>query len=505
MARARWQQAAVLCAPALAALALYADVTHAGFVLDDRAAVADAPLVTGPASVGDLLAASSPAARPDLEAPSTWRPLALASLRLDARLGAGEPRLFHTTNLLLHVLVVIAAALLLLRLGVPPPAAAPALLVIALHPVFAETVASLLGRGELLAALFGLLGLRALVAGELHGVVALALALLSSESAAFFLVPGFLLAFRGHDRRPAVLLLLVVGLWLGARTAVLGGLSPPPSALHNQLTSLDTLERLRAGLGVIGRYLGHWLVPHTFAADHGPAVDLAGPNGAYTIIGGAGVMALLAAAVSARRRRQLTLLLGLLMALVGLAALSNIALLLPSPLSGRLAYLPAIGLALALGGALAGHLGGMRQAALFALGLWLGAGVPTTRAELHAWHDDASLLALTVEAEPASVLARVRIADGALRRGELSLALRHLQAARLLAPHDPRVLSGLARVLERTGQPAEAWRLAVAADAAERRPGQARATLCALAATRPELDPVAVHRACPEPGPPAPR
>lgn len=496
MNRTRWQRAAALCVPALVALALYADVSDAGFAFDDPVAVVANPLVNGATPLSDVLTTNFWGDRPGFEHLASWRPLTVASLRLDHALGDGAPSTFHATNLLLHVLVIIAAGLLLLRLIVPLPAVFVALMVLAVHPIFGEAVASIVGRGDLLAALFGLLGLYALVIGQFRGVIAMSLALLSKESAVIFLLPAFVLALQDRDRQAAVLLLFVASLWYGARVAVVGGLGGAVTPIDNQLADLGFFERLPDALGIVGRYLGHWLVPSAIAADHGPAVELAGPRSAFAIIGAAGSVALLGATVAAFRHRQLPIVLGLLVATSGLALLSNIPFILPTPLAGRLAYAPATGLALAVAGAFAIRLGPARLAAFFLVGAWLGAGLPATRAELRAWHDDASLFTAAVAAEPHSARARANLARQLLDQGDPAGALRHLETARQFAPRHPGVLTNLAVALERTGHPAEAWRIAQAAVAAEPRPGTARANLCALAMSRADLDPALLVVTC---------
>lgn len=496
MDRIRWQHIVVLCVPILVAFALYADVIEAGFAFDDPIAVTTNPLVDGTAPFLDVFTTNFWGDQPGFEHLASWRPLTVASLRLDYAIGGGAPATFHATNLLLHLLVVLAAGLLFLRLAIPPPAAAVGMMVIAAHPIFGEAVASIVGRGDLLAALFGLLGLRALAGGQFRGVLALGLALAAKESAVIFLLPALILALQDRDRQAAVLLLFVTGIWYGARVAVVGGLGGVVSPIDNQLAGLGFFERLPGALGVVGRYLGHWLVPTAIAADHGPAVDLAGPRSAFAIIGAAGSVALVGAAIAALRHRQLLIFLGLLIAVVGLALLSNIAFILPTPFAGRLAYAPAAGLALAVGGAFAGRLGTMRYPALFLVGVWLGIGVLATRAEVRAWHDDASLFTAAVEAEPKSVRSRSNLARQALNAGQPTAALELLQAARLDAPHHPLVLTNLAVALERTGQQAQAWRVAQAAVAAEIRPGRARANLCALALARADVDDALVVVTC---------
>ncbi|KAK3927728.1 Protein O-mannosyl-transferase TMTC2 [Frankliniella fusca] len=95
----------------------------------------------------------------------SYRPLTVLSLRLNALLAGGalqdSPWGFHAGNVLLHV----AASLLVLALGRrllgSPWAAAVAALLFAAHPVHCEAVAGVVGRADLLCAVFSLVSLLA--------------------------------------------------------------------------------------------------------------------------------------------------------------------------------------------------------------------------------------------------------------------------------------------------------------------------------------------------------
>ncbi|KAE8752552.1 hypothetical protein FOCC_FOCC000674 [Frankliniella occidentalis] len=96
----------------------------------------------------------------------SYRPLTVLSLRLNALLAGGAPLQdgawgFHLGNVLLHVM----ASLLVLQLGrrllTSPWAATVAALLFAAHPVHCEAVAGVVGRADLLCAVFFLLSLLA--------------------------------------------------------------------------------------------------------------------------------------------------------------------------------------------------------------------------------------------------------------------------------------------------------------------------------------------------------
>jgi len=81
-------------------------------------------------------------------------PLALLSLALDYRIGGPDPRVFHATALILHVLICWTLFLLLRRLGLTGLEALLATLLFGLHPLRVESVAWAAERKDLLCALF---------------------------------------------------------------------------------------------------------------------------------------------------------------------------------------------------------------------------------------------------------------------------------------------------------------------------------------------------------------
>ena len=125
-----------------------------------------------------------------------WRPLVILSFAADWQLTRGSPAWLHAVNLLWHA---AATALLVpvLALYVPAAAALAGGLLFAVHPVHVEAVANLVGRAELMAAVFLLSAVlisrlirRRLAAGratwqaEVALLAVVAAALLSKEHAA---------------------------------------------------------------------------------------------------------------------------------------------------------------------------------------------------------------------------------------------------------------------------------------------------------------------------------
>src|SRR5207237_1160468 len=112
-----------------------------------------------------------------------YRPLVIAGFALDWLLGSTA--WFHTVNLAWHAAASVAVAALARR-WMDSTGALVAGLLFAVHPVHVEAVANVVGRAELMAALFTLLAVYAALVHEhvAWSAAALALGLLSKETAA---------------------------------------------------------------------------------------------------------------------------------------------------------------------------------------------------------------------------------------------------------------------------------------------------------------------------------
>jgi hypothetical protein len=226
-------------------------------------------------------------ARNDAEATGSYRPSVSLTYWLQARLWGGGAAPLHLFDMALH-----AAAVLLLygMLGLALGGGTPALLaalVFAVHPALSEAVASVVGRADLLAGasfLGALLSHRraarsaASLRWEAGALVLLAVALFSKEYAVVFpflllLVDLVLPVAAGSDRRAAirrfgVWMLVVLGLYLAVRIAVLGSLGRVPLVVpaDTPLAGYSLLDRLANAVWLLGVALRLLVVPA--ALDH---------------------------------------------------------------------------------------------------------------------------------------------------------------------------------------------------------------------------------------------
>src|SRR5438552_8928257 len=193
----------VYLAVGAAAALVYLGVLWNGFALDDLTIIVANPLVHSLSGVWRAFAL--PYFPANLDA-SVYRPLTIATYALDW--SVRSTAWFHAVNLMWHVAASVLVAVLARRWA-GDAAGLVAGVAFAVHPAHVEAVANVVGRNELMAAVFPLLAVYAALerGSPVWSAAALTGGLLSKENAA--VAPG-----------------LVVGAWLlGVRPV------PPPRKL----------------------------------------------------------------------------------------------------------------------------------------------------------------------------------------------------------------------------------------------------------------------------------
>lgn len=436
-----------------------------------------------------------------------YRPLTLFTFALNyAATGLWAPG-FHLANVLLHAAACILVWHFLRRLLSDDAVAGVAAVLFAVHPVHAEAVAGIVGRAEILAAVFLLLGLLALLPRDrLPGpgrtaasALLFLLALLAKETAICYPAVALLaLQARPAARaRPArwwlartAILLAPLLVYFPVRYAALAGklFRPEPAGVWmNPLVMASGLERVAGALTVLGHYTRLMLVPATLSCDYGLAII--DPRRGFAPLALVGLLAAagLVAALAGFRRpaglgRQLATLAALTLA--SYALISNTVLLIGVSVAERLMYWPSVpilGLLAALlvglwrrhcgpGGALAGRarlLRGLGLAIVAALGL-------RTAVRNADWVDNLTLITRDLAAYPqgahlhkgrALELVNLvpQLSDPAEQRRLLEIADRHLAEALRIDPAFGDALALRARVCAALGRADEALGYANAA------------------------------------------
>ncbi len=188
-------------------IAVFAGALGGGFHYDDEHTIVDNPHIRSLAAVPGCLA--DPGCFSAMPEARMYRPLLTLSYALNYAAGGLQPRGWLLTNLLLHLTVSLALWRLLVVLLADPVAALLASLAFAVHPMVSEPVNYVSARSASLAALFVVLGARALVTATRR----------PARQTALWLAGAQLAALAGKESG-AVLAGLAVVWWLGQ--------APPP-------------------------------------------------------------------------------------------------------------------------------------------------------------------------------------------------------------------------------------------------------------------------------------
>lgn len=221
-----------------------------------------------------------------------YRPITLFTFALNYAVHGYHPVGYHLVNVLLHAAVCWLVWHLGQRLIGDRRVATLAAAIFAVHPVHAEAVASVVGRAELLAALFLLLGLLTFRPDRrpttwrraLLGAPWFFLATLSKETAVCYPAVALLIArpTSGGGRRGwlqwgaiAGALLLPLATYFPLRYVALEHrlLRPEPvNLLMNPLVVAGALQRVGGALTILGHYTRLLLMPTRLSCDYGLAI-----------------------------------------------------------------------------------------------------------------------------------------------------------------------------------------------------------------------------------------
>ena len=457
-----------LAAVATAAAVVYLGALWNGFALDDLTIIVANPLVHGFSGVWRAFGASYFPGNIDV---SAYRPLAVASYALDWTMRSTV--WFHAVNLTWHVAASVLVAALASRWA-GDTAGLIAGVVFAVHPVHVEAVAYVVGRNELMAAVFTLL---AVYAALEHGSVwwsaaAMAAGVLSKENGA--VAPGLIAWAWLAGVRPAPprrKLAIFVASWLALavayttlRVAVLhgflGGGNPAPALLGQGWLTIRLTAI--AALADAARLL---VFPLALSADYSPDQRTAvhGLLDSRLVLGVLvlGLWALLLGWAWRRGRKVEAFGLGWIA--IAYSPVAN--LLFPTQIliAERTLYLPSAGLAIALGAALRG-LAPRRLAAVAALVFVFGG--LRTALRVPAWRDEhAAALALIRDA-PRSYFAWQNLGWQYLRQGNFARAIESFGISSRIYPSDARVYIAAAHAAYALGRTDLADSLVTKADGA---------------------------------------
>jgi len=448
------------------ALLPYANAITAGFVFDDTPDIRENTTITAQFDWLGILATPLPPG-------NLYRPFTVLTYTVNEKLLPGAPLPFHAVNVLLHAAVTIFVWMIGRRLFAPTTALIAAAL-FAVHPIHTEAVTGIVGRAELLAALFGLLTLLSAVRADhacaplqrgILNAVALTsfcLALLSKESA-ITIVPLLMLfrialrqeslanglrrELRSLDWAPYV---FCIAAFLVLRALVVERIYP--SLLDNPLSFVPTVVRIRSAVAVIWDYFGLLNLPLVLAADYSyNQVPIASTWLAPRFLAGCALA--LISAVVVLHHRHAGVRFAAALPFVTLAVTSNILFPIGTIKAERLLYLPSVGWAFAVSYLAELGFQSRRYRALTAVILMcmVGAFAARTWWRNCDWKDNATLYASMVNSAPNSSKAHYNLGNVLLEMNEYDNAIQQFERALVAAPWEAGPALGLGIAYEKKG------------------------------------------------------
>lgn len=430
--------------------------------LDDPTLIVANPLVTHPslAGVGRVFR--------EVLHPTVmnayYMPLSMASLALDAALGGSATDLvpFHLTNLVLHLVAIVLLFLVLRRLTGSTPAAACAALMVGVHPVMVEAIAS---AGERKTVLATALACGALLTSLREGRrtrfatwLLYVLALLAKPSV-LTLPLVFVMVERLVQRRTSRAAL--VAWWPFAVTAGVGAFVASRSVAATW--EFGTPPPFDAGLVALkavwslGFYARTLVWPVNLSTVYAPPAPFAMSN--PTVLLGVGLALALGLSAWALRRRAPALGGGLLVAVTLLTPTFGILRFSPVICYDRYLHLPMVGVAMALAFGLAAgwRMPAPRRTIVAALLLVVVVGeVVATRQAFEPWRDTLALWRRAVAVAPQVAPSHNGLGATLDERGDAAGAIAAFEQAIAVDPGYGDGHYNLARARRRAGQPERA-------------------------------------------------
>ena len=426
---------------ALIAVAVYANSLGNGFVGDDKQQLLQNPIVTGH-RIGAAFGSGVWAFR-GIQG-NYYRPLQFLVYMLLYGLFGFQPFGFHLFFLLLHAANTVLVYFLTDRLTLRPRVAAVAAFLFAVHPIHTEVVDWVAALPDLLVTTAVILGvwIFARQKGTPHGRqiaghCALYLAALSSKETGIVLLPlyaGFewiLLGRRWRGLRAnAGLYGAMAGtlaVYLGARWAALGGLAPAQQTFYR----LSPPEFAGSVVVIAAQYLGRLVWPgrlnyfHVFHPTIGITPGL--------LISLAALAGLAVAAFSRFTPRVVSF--AVFWMALALAPALNLTGVGQNVFAERYLYLPSVGFACIAALAWAWCDSRQPRLAIAAGTLVVCAAAWQTIARNSDWHDDFTLLSMTVQQSPSAGILHNNLAGAYVDRDDLDGALAE---ERLAVQFEPR-------------------------------------------------------------------
>ncbi|MDZ4747340.1 MAG: tetratricopeptide repeat protein [Saprospiraceae bacterium] len=345
----------------LIALLIYIPSFNADYTLDDVLIVEDNSFVKSPDQIPAIWTSHYWAGKVDATDTGLYRPLTLTTYNIQYALTGETPAPFHIVNILLHALVCLMLMKMASLLFVDFRLVIISGLLFAIHPIHTEAVAGIVGRAEILAALFILTSMICYHHWRLKGKIKwLVLLLVSSFAAMTSKEHGFLMIailalqetyyffttkkLPWNERKNWIafgsVAILSLGLWM-VRSTITG-----PTASHELWANVGSTERMATSLRTSAEYIGLHLWPSPLSADYwSDEVPIVGFGNIKVVIASLIILGILSLAYYLRRKIPVASW-GILFFFLMLLPVSNFVFPAGFLKAERILYIPSIGLIL---------------------------------------------------------------------------------------------------------------------------------------------------------------
>ena len=474
-----WRGVPPLLLPLAVALACALPSLGPGFIHDDHRIIEQNRLVQEPGRLAEILTRGYWTVD-ERQVPNLYRPVTILSFALNRR-ATGEGALgFRIVDLLLH-LGVVALVYGVARRMAPERGAVPlvAALLFAAHPVHTEALGLVVGRSEILMALFTLLAVRFFLDGRrVAALLMLPLALFSKESG--IAAPFLLLAAdrlrpgapargggvaRPGESRPAwgfhAAAFGVAIACVALRSVVLGGVLPSAFThfVDNPIAHLPWPRALFTALAALARSAWLLLWPAALSIDYSyTSIPEAASFLDARALAGALVVAGVAAGTAVAWRRSPPLAFALLLFALPLLPVANLLFPIGTILAERLLYLPSAGVCLAAAAGVARLVerapSPRRRGLVAALAIVVAALALRSAWRFRDWRDDRAIFAAAVRLFPDNVRAQFNYGGASERARDDAAAEAAYRRALAVWPRFSDARYNLAGLLGRSGR----WR-----------------------------------------------
>ncbi|OGL44681.1 MAG: hypothetical protein A2161_16170 [Candidatus Schekmanbacteria bacterium RBG_13_48_7] len=424
--------------------AVYSNTIHAGFVYDDYFYIVNNPLLQSTSMLKELL--TSEYARGYRET-AVYRPVANLTYFLNIFIGGMKPHEFHVFNVLLHVIVTVMVFIIAYLLFSSRTAAFIAALCFGLHPVHTESVAWIVGRTELLAALFVLLAFFFYVRQEpafkiskmIFSLVFYLMALFSKENAV--ILPLIIIAYDYIVKRIKISVLfkqffkyyfpyfIMVLVWILVRWVIIGYIVP--SGGFRSAGNMNIIERFVTIIRVLGYYVFLQLFPFNLCVDYDFRIESSLLSGSFLI--SCFILLCCVLYIILYRKKNPEPVFLMLWFFIALVPVSNV-IPIGEIVAERFLYLPSVGFHVLLGVLSARLISSRKSTVKRIVASFLIAGLFSgyfylTFSRNKVWFDSKSLWLNVLKNSPEKTRTQVGIGSVYMEEGDLDKAEKHFQRA----------------------------------------------------------------------------